>query len=312
MYMELREFLEKYDCIFFDQFGVLHNGKEALSGSIELLNYLKSNNKKLGIISNSSSRKKSAMQKFKIMGFPPIETFITSGELTYNFVKNNYKNKNAVIFTWENEYSFFHNLSINPTHNPHEADFLLIHGTEITYSSDRSRDIIHEIKERGAQTPYFERISYILRTCAKRKLIAICANPDIIVRSGDEKYYYMPGFIAKMYEEHGGKVIYFGKPHKSVFDEACHQLNVDTSVEKCIHIGDSLIHDINGAHNSYIDSLLITKHGIHKDECYLPHNTLVNNVKILCLRENVNFPSYVCETLDLRAKATKIIHNRTR
>lgn len=311
MYMEIKNLLGNYDCIFFDQFGVLHNGKHALSDSIELLNYLKSINKKIGIISNSSSRKYLAMQKFRAMGFPPIETFITSGELTYNFIKNNYKNKSAIIFTWNDERSFFHNLSITSTTNPNNANFLIIHGSEVLYSPIEYQNVFHNIKQLGANTPFFDKISYTLRKCAERKLVAICANPDIIVRGIDEKCYYMPGFIANLYECYGGKVIYFGKPHKSVFDEACHELNVDTSIDKCIHIGDSIKHDVNGAQNANIDSLLITKDGIHKDELYVLHNRLVNKVKILCQRENTEIPKYICETLELGSKTTEIIHNGT-
>ena len=48
----------------------------------------------------------------------------------------------------------------------------------------------------------------------------ICANPDICALQPDGSFAYMPGKMAKRYEEMGGNVIYFGKPYVEHF-EAC-------------------------------------------------------------------------------------------
>ncbi len=57
----------------------------------------------------------------------------------------------------------------------------------------------------------------------------------------------------------GGKVIYFGKPHKEVY-LSC----LDTN-QKTLVIGDNLKTDIKGANNMNLDSIFITS-GIHKSE----------------------------------------------
>ncbi|OWY91932.1 HAD hydrolase protein [Phytophthora megakarya] len=74
----------------------------------------------------------------------------------------------------------------------------------------------------------------------------------------------MGGGIAKLYEEMGGEVIYFGKPMKEHF-EVCLRLASVTDKSKVVHIGDSLHHDIQGAENTGVDSIFISG-GIHSKE----------------------------------------------
>jgi ribonucleotide monophosphatase NagD (HAD superfamily) len=66
-------------------------------------------------------------------------------------------------------------------------------------------------------------------------------------------------YIAKIFEELGGKVIYYGKPHKEIY-KMCFKPN-----EKVLAIGDNLRTDIKGANNLNKDSLFITK-GVHRNE----------------------------------------------
>ena len=86
----------------------------------------------------------------------------------------------------------------------------------------------------------------------------ICTNPDLTVHRG-EKEEYCAGYIAKIFEELGGKVVYFGKPHKEIYN-MCFESN-----EKVLAIGDNLRTDIQGANNLKIDSIFITE-GVHRKE----------------------------------------------
>ena len=60
----------------------------------------------------------------------------------------------------------------------------------------------------------------------------------------------------------GGSVIIKGKPDISIYIETTNQINLEK--KRTIAIGDSLFHDIQGANNFEIDSVLV-KSGIHKD-----------------------------------------------
>ena len=71
------------------------------------------------------------------------------------------------------------------------------------------------------------------------------------------------GTIADLYDHMGGKVIILGKPSKEIYLETFKNLN-QIDLSRIIAVGDSLDHDILGASNFGIDSVLITS-GIHKD-----------------------------------------------
>ena len=71
------------------------------------------------------------------------------------------------------------------------------------------------------------------------------------VHKGDREE-YCAGSVAKLFEEIGGKVIYFGKPHSFIYD-MCLKKN-----EKTLVIGDNLRTDIKGANNFNLDSIFIS------------------------------------------------------
>ena len=62
-----------------------------------------------------------------------------------------------------------------------------------------------------------------------------------------------------MYEKMGGKVIYFGKPYNSVYQEVYSFLNKGDKTKEgsVLCIGDGLNTDIRGANNEKLDSLLV-------------------------------------------------------
>ena len=102
----------------------------------------------------------------------------------------------------------------------------------------------------------------------ERKLTLICANPDIVVERGD-RLIYCAGAIAELYRELGGEVIFYGKPHRPIYERAMalagerqgHQIDR----KKVLAIGDSVRTDLTGAHEFGIDCLFVTR-GIHAEE----------------------------------------------
>ena len=108
----------------------------------------------------------------------------------------------------------------------------------------------------------------------------ICTNPDLIVHRGRIKE-LCAGSIAKIFEDLGGKVNYFGKPYKQVYDSF---LNKD---DKVLAIGDNLNTDIKGANNLNLDSIFILN-GIHKSENKnLDELSKIYNVKINYYQESL-------------------------
>ncbi|KAG7020151.1 hypothetical protein SDJN02_16833 [Cucurbita argyrosperma subsp. argyrosperma] len=73
---------------FLDQFGVLHDGKQPYPGAVVALEKLAECGTKMVIISNSSRRSSTTMEKLKSLGFDPslFVGAVTSGELTHRYL----------------------------------------------------------------------------------------------------------------------------------------------------------------------------------------------------------------------------------
>src|ERR1700738_2962749 len=59
----------------------------------------------------------------------------------------------------------------------------------------------------------------MLLKARERKLTLICANPDIGVERGD-RLIYCAGAVAELYRELGGEVIFYGNPHRPIYERA--------------------------------------------------------------------------------------------
>jgi len=86
----------------------------------------------------------------------------------------------------------------------------------------------------------------------------ICTNPDLTVHRGNAEE-LCAGSVAKVFEQLGGKVIYFGKPYEEVY-KMCFSKN-----ERVLAIGDNLRTDIKGANVLNFDCVYISE-GVHRDE----------------------------------------------
>jgi HAD superfamily hydrolase (TIGR01459 family) len=120
----------------------------------------------------------------------------------------------------------------------------------------------------------------ILKKIKKRNLKIICANPDLIVHRGDRAE-YCAGSIAKLYEKMGGRVEYFGKPYKNIYEYIFRILKKNSKKKiyksKVLVIGDNLNTDISGANNFNVKNLFIAG-GIHKPEWSKKNISLANFV----------------------------------
>ena len=94
------------------------------------------------------------------------------------------------------------------------------------------------------------------------------------------------GVIADIYQKMGGEVIIKGKPETDIYFEATKSIKLNKS--KTVAIGDSIFHDIKGASNFGIDSILVSS-GIHKD---------LNTINNLIKNHHVN-PTYLINDFTL-------------
>src|SRR5437660_5956119 len=101
----------------------------------------------------------------------------------------------------------------------------------------------------------------------EHKLPLVCANPDIVVERGD-RLIYCAGAVAELYRELGGEVVFYGKPHRPIYERAMQlateQRGHKADLGKVLAIGDSVRTDLAGAHGFGIDCLFVTR-GIHAE-----------------------------------------------
>ena len=277
------EILDQYDMFILDQWGVMHDGNRGYDHAIEAVNNLIKNNKKLTIISNSSKRKISSIKSLKNLGFNK-NNFIevmTSGEMI-----------------WQELYNFSDKYDVQLKNCFHIYDISKEDGLDFRIGLEKFK-FIDNIKDADfilACTPFqkTQPIDYIpiLNYALDMNLIMFCANPDFVtIEKNNKKNMYCMGTIADLYDHMGGKVIILGKPSKEIYLESCKNLN-QIDLSRIVAVGDSLDHDILGAANFGIDSVLITS-GIHKD---LFKNSMEKGLKNIENEKKWNFkPTYVCE-----------------
>lgn len=102
-----------------------------------------------------------------------------------------------------------------------------------------------------------------LRALAGRDVLLHCLNPDRVVILGGQPV-PCAGALADLYEQLGGRVIWYGKPHPAVYRHAL-KLGGDPPACAVLAIGDGLPTDVLGAARMGFDCVFVTG-GIHGGE----------------------------------------------
>ena len=253
----LKEIYQEYDFFIFDQWGVMHDGNNSYRKAIDCIYKLNSKKKKISIISNSSKRKYSTLLNLSKLGFNPayFHEVLTSGEMIWQSLIN--KDHDLIKNLGKR---YFH------IHNEEKKDSkLFLEGldkyTEVTKINDADFILGCTPFAKNKVIDYFP----ILDVAIKKNLTFICVNPDFDTYDNfSKKLSFCMGTISALYENMGGEVFTLGKPNVEIYYETIKKIiNIDKS--KILAIGDSIHHDIQGAKNFGIDSLLITSTGIHQD-----------------------------------------------
>jgi HAD superfamily hydrolase (TIGR01459 family) len=114
-----------------------------------------------------------------------------------------------------------------------------------------------------AERPLPEDYSPDLERWAAREVHMHCLNPDrVVMRGGILEA--CAGAIADLYEQLGGQVTWYGKPHPAIYRHALH-LAGDPSPQEVLAIGDALQTDMLGAARMGFDAIFVSG-GIHAGE----------------------------------------------
>ena len=265
---------DHYDVFLIDLWGVIHNGIAAFDNVIPVLQSLKQKKKMVFFITNAPRRSFVISQQLEDFGIEQklYDKIISSGELTWLSIKEKYQKKNCLI--------------IGPP-----RDFHLVEGLDISVvDKDSNVDIILNTGPWG-DDDCLENYKDLLNSLAKKKSHMICSNPDKTVVRG-ENFMICAGLLAEYYEKIGGKVEYYGKPYKQIYEHCFNFFEKKNT--RVLAIGDSLENDIKGANALNFDSLLITD-GIHRE---VNNNNDVDKQKLDGLIKTKNiFPDFFMRKL---------------
>ena len=247
---KLRDLVAGVDVVLSDIWGVVHNGLVSFPEACEALHTFRSQGGTVILITNAPRPADSVQRQLRKLHVADdiYDAIVSSGDLTRLFVAD-HPGKKVFWLGPERDNSIHRGL--DPVLAPLEqADYIVCTGPfdDETESAEDYRAMLLEARE--------------------RKLPLICANPDIVVERGD-RLVYCAGAIAELYRELGGDVIFYGKPHRPIYERAmalaAERQSHPIERSRVLAIGDSVRTDLAGAHGFGIDCLFVTR-GIHAEE----------------------------------------------
>ena len=250
----LADLTGRYDAVFCDLWGCLHNGKAAFPAAVAALQNFRTTGGKVVLLTNAPRPKSSVIKQLDGLGVPrdAYDLVVTSGDAAQMGMLSGAVGrkvhfigapKDEVFFT-----DFAEDLATYAATQPpitlvplNEAEGIVCTGLfdDLTETPDNYRATLLMAKTLG--------------------LPMLCANPDIVVDLGDTRL-YCAGALAQAYEQMGGTALYFGKPHPPIYDLARRRL-AEAGVQadpQILCIGDGISTDIQGGGSEGLDTLFIT------------------------------------------------------
>jgi len=247
----LHEIAAGHDALICDVWGVLHNGTQVHARAADALRRFRAGFGPVVLLSNAPRPVSALEEQFEKLGVPSdcYDAIVTSGVAAHDDLAKRIGNGRLAIYHLgpERDRGVFDDLPIDCV-SADAASLVLCTGLfddEIETPADY-RDMLLAFKGRG--------------------LCLLCANPDFVVQRG-AKLVYCAGAIARAYEELGGEVVYFGKPHPPIYQRVLATARRIAGCEavRPLAVGDGLETDIRGANNVGIEALFIAD-GVHGEE----------------------------------------------
>jgi HAD superfamily hydrolase (TIGR01459 family) len=246
----LRDLVGGVDVLLSDIWGVVHNGLAAFPDACDALYRFRAQGGTVILITNAPRPADSVQRQLRKLSIADhtYDAIVSSGDLTRHFIAD-HPGKKMFWIGPERDYSIYRGLdaSLAPLE---KADYIVCTGLfdDETESAENYRAMLLQARE--------------------RKLTLVCANPDIVVERGD-RLIYCAGAVAELYLELGGEAIFYGKPHRPIYERAlalaAERRGHAVQSGRVLAIGDSVRTDLAGAHGFGIDCLFVTR-GIHAEE----------------------------------------------
>lgn len=276
----LNEIADRYDLVFSDVWGVLHNGMKAHPAACEALVAIRRRGVPVILLTNAPRQAPVVTGQLDRLGVPraAYDAIVTSGDITRDFMR-----------TRPGE----------PVHHiGPRRDLVIFEGidTRLVGIEEAAYVVCSGLVDDRVETPddYQERLERI----RARNLFFVCGNPDKVVEVGHDLI-FCAGAIGDRYQAMGGEVLYAGKPFEPAY-AACHAaarriLGRETPANRVLAIGDAMRTDVAGAVRMGFDCLFLAE-GIHAEGVLAPEGIRPEGLAAL-IAETGQHPRWVMRKL---------------
>ncbi|MBL9075071.1 TIGR01459 family HAD-type hydrolase [Tabrizicola sp.] len=250
----LADLTSRYDAVFCDLWGCLHNGKAAFPAAVAALQGFRATGGKVVLLTNAPRPKSSVVKQLDNLGVPrdAWDIVVTSGDAAQMGMLSGAVGRKVHHIGAPKDEPFFTDFAEDL------AAYAATQPPIIRVPLREAEGIVCTgLRDDLTETPDDYRAALLLGKTLG--LPMLCANPDIVVDMGDKRV-YCAGALAQAYEQLGGTALYFGKPHPPIYDLARRRLAEAgvPSDPQILCIGDGISTDIQGGIGEGLDTLFIT------------------------------------------------------
>lgn len=244
----------RYDAVFCDLWGCLHNGKAAFPAAVAALQGFRSDGGKVVLLTNAPRPDSSVIRQLDGLGVPrdAWDIVVTSGDAAQMGMLSGAVGRRVHHIGAPKDEPFFTDFAEDL------AAYAKTQPPILRVPLKEAEGIVCTgLRDDLTETPADYRAALLLGKTLG--LPMLCANPDIVVDMGDKRL-YCAGALAQAYETMGGTALYFGKPHPPIYDLARRRLSEAgaPSDPQILCIGDGIHTDIQGGIGEGLDTLFIT------------------------------------------------------
>ena len=257
-YIDIEAIFDHYDAVFFDAYGVLVDGIDALPNAEQLVNIMNASAMNYFIVTNDASKSiQSLSNKFQRQGMRiPVERIVNSGSLISAYYRDeDLVGRPTLVLGTKDSRTYVSGscakiLSLDSNSEPDVI--LFTHSGPYDWESTL-KHLLNLVSKRFKQ---------------KTPVRMVLPNTDFIYQDGKADFGMGAAAFVETLEEalmrlHGKHEVLraakLGKPHPPIFTEAI----LRAGSNNAIMIGDQLETDILGANNVGLDSAVVTT-GINK------------------------------------------------
>lgn len=247
---QLSDISERYDVLFCDLWGCVHDGLRPLPAAVAALTAFREGGGRVVLMTNAPRPEGSVRRQLDAMGLPreTWDVIVTSGDAAQAGMLAGAVGRKVWHLGPDKDLRFFTDIPDALSGAP-AVERVGLEAAEGIVCTGPFSDADHPDDYRGQ-----------FLAAKARGLKLLCANPDIVVDQGDTRL-WCAGALAALYDEMGGESLYFGKPHPPIYDLARSRLaamGVQAPPERILAIGDGLYTDVQGAQGEDIDVIFIT------------------------------------------------------